>query len=77
MYYKIVKASTKNEVPYGDEGEISVSGPTVMIGYLKSGWLRSVSCSFMKTVSSGFIPGILGSWTKKDSSISSSGWKSG
>ena len=36
MYYKIVKASTKNEVPYGDEGEICVSGPTVMLGYLKS-----------------------------------------
>jgi long-chain acyl-CoA synthetase len=35
-YYKIVKASTKNEVPYGDEGEICISGPTVMIGYLKS-----------------------------------------
>lgn len=35
-YYKIVKASTKVEVPYGDEGEICISGPTVMIGYLKS-----------------------------------------
>lgn len=35
-YYKIVKASTKNEVPYGDEGEICISGPTVMIGYLNN-----------------------------------------
>ena len=35
-YYKIVKASTKIEVPYGDEGEICISGPTVMIGYLNS-----------------------------------------
>jgi len=35
-YYKIVKASTKNQVPYGDEGEICISGPTVMIGYLNN-----------------------------------------
>lgn len=35
-YYKVVKASTKIEVPYGDEGEICISGPTVMIGYLNS-----------------------------------------
>lgn len=35
-YYKIVKASTKIEVPYGDEGEICISGPTVMIGYVNS-----------------------------------------
>ncbi|MDO4545387.1 MAG: AMP-binding protein [Bacillota bacterium] len=33
-FYKIVKASTKVEVPYGDEGEICISGPTVMKEYL-------------------------------------------
>ena len=33
-YYKIVKASTKVEIPYGDEGEICISGPTVMKEYL-------------------------------------------
>lgn len=33
-YYKIVKVGTTDEVPYGDEGEICISGPTVMIGYL-------------------------------------------
>ncbi len=33
-YYKIVKPSTDNEVEYGQEGEICISGPTVMLGYL-------------------------------------------
>lgn len=35
-YYKIVKASTKMEIPYGDEGEICISGPTVMKAYLEN-----------------------------------------
>ena len=34
-YYKIVKVGTTEEVPYGEEGEICISGPTVMMGYLK------------------------------------------
>ncbi|NLD19428.1 MAG: long-chain fatty acid--CoA ligase [Clostridiales bacterium] len=33
-FYKIVKASTKNQIPYGDEGEICISGPSVMKEYL-------------------------------------------
>jgi long-chain acyl-CoA synthetase len=33
-YYKIVKPNTNEEVPYGEEGEIVLSGPTVMKGYL-------------------------------------------
>ena len=33
-YYKIVKPGTQEEVPYGEEGEICLSGPTVMKGYL-------------------------------------------
>lgn len=33
-YYKIVVPQTQEEVPYEMEGEICVSGPTVMLGYL-------------------------------------------
>ena len=33
-YYKIVRPGTQEEVPYGEEGEICLSGPTVMKGYL-------------------------------------------
>lgn len=34
MYYKIVKLGTQDELAYRTDGEICVSGPTVMIGYL-------------------------------------------
>ncbi len=34
MYYKIVKPGTNEELPRGEEGEICISGPTVMKGYL-------------------------------------------
>ena len=34
MYFKIVKPGTIDEVPYDEEGEIVISGPTVMKGYL-------------------------------------------
>lgn len=33
MIYKIVKIGTHDEVPYNTDGEICISGPTVMIGY--------------------------------------------
>jgi len=33
-YYKVVKPDTEEELPYGEEGEILLAGPTVMKGYL-------------------------------------------
>ena len=33
-YYKIVELGTEKEVPYGQEGEIVITGPTVMAGYI-------------------------------------------
>ena len=36
MFYKIVLPSTDTELEYGKEGEICISGPTVMLGYLNN-----------------------------------------
>ncbi len=33
-YYKIVRPGTQEEQPFGTDGEICISGPTVMMGYL-------------------------------------------
>lgn len=34
MYYKIVRVGTEEELPYGEEGEICLAGPTVMVEYV-------------------------------------------
>lgn len=33
-YYKIVKVGTTDELPYGEEGEICLTGPSMMMGYV-------------------------------------------
>ena len=35
-YYKIVEDGTEKEVPYNTEGEIVITGPTVMDGYIRN-----------------------------------------
>ena len=35
-FYKIVKPGTQEEVPYGEDGEICLSGPTVMLEYINN-----------------------------------------
>lgn len=35
-YFKIVKPGTEEELPYGEEGEIVISGPSIMKGYLNN-----------------------------------------
>lgn len=34
MYFRICKPGTEEEIPYGEEGEICISGPSLMMGYI-------------------------------------------
>lgn len=36
MEYKVVEPGTFNELPRGEKGEIIISGPTLMLGYMKA-----------------------------------------
>ena len=36
MYFKIVEVGTEKELPYGEVGEIVITGPTVMAGYIRN-----------------------------------------
>ncbi len=36
MVYKVVEPGTFNELPYGERGEIIISGPTLMLGYMNA-----------------------------------------
>lgn len=51
-YYKICKVGTTDEVPYGEEGEICLTGPTVMLGYYNN---PTETANTLKTHSDGHV----------------------
>ena len=51
-YYKIVAVGTTDEVPYGTEGEICLTGPTMMLGYVNH---PEETASTMKRHADGLI----------------------
>ena len=69
-FYKIVKVGTTEELQPGEEGEICLSGPTVMLGYMEKPPRPSRP---MKTASCGCTPATWEKWTKTVLCISSSG----
>ncbi len=52
VYYQIVNPNTDEEVPYGEEGEICICGPTVMKGYLDN---KAETAATLRTHSDGNI----------------------
>ena len=51
-YYKIVKVGTTDEVPYGEEGEICLTGPSMMMGYINQ---PEETANTMRTHADGHI----------------------
>ena len=51
-YYKMVKPGTEEEVPYGEDGEICISGPSVMKGYMNN---PEETASTLKTHADGRV----------------------
>ncbi len=51
VYYKICKPETTEEVPYGEVGEICITGPAIMKGYLND---KEESEKVLKTHEDGF-----------------------
>ena len=50
--YRIVKPSTDEDLPFGEEGEIILTGPTIMLGYLNN---PKETESVLRTLSDGRI----------------------
>ncbi len=55
-YYKIVKPGTQEEVPYGEEGEICLTGPTMMMGISTTPRKRRRPSRPMRTALPGSTP---------------------
>lgn len=51
-FYKIVAPDTENEMPYGKEGEIILTGPTLMLKYLDN---RQETANTLRTLSDGRV----------------------
>lgn len=52
MYYRICDPNTDEELPFGQEGEICICGPTVMKGYLDN---KAETASTLRTHSDGNV----------------------
>lgn len=61
--YRIVEPGTDKDVPFGEEGEIIISGPTVMLGYLDN---PEETAQTLRTLSDGRIWMYTGDLGRKD-----------
>ena len=71
-FYKIVRPGTAEEVAPGEEGEICLSGPTVMLGFSTIRRRRRSFCSGTTTAASGCTPATSAAWIQTALSISAS-----